>query len=202
MHSRLVTRRAVTAGLAAVPAGLAAAPAGLATISARLAVPIGLGLSASALGAPDATDGLSYAAEAIHQEIEFDAPRQRIYDALTTSGQFDAVTRLSDAIKLVTAPGAQPTSISGDLGGSFTLFGGYVTGRNLEWVPGERLVQAWRTIRWKPGDYSVVKFDLTEAAHGTKLIFDHRGFPNGEGTHLAGGWHLHYWDPLRKFLSQ
>jgi uncharacterized protein YndB with AHSA1/START domain len=182
MQSTLVTRRALAARLAALPAGLA--------------------ISARAFGAPDTADGLSYAAEAIHQEIDFSAPRRRVFDALTTSSQFDAVTRLSDAIKFVTAPGAQPTSISGDLGGLFTLFGGYVTGRNLEWVPGERLVQAWRTVRWKPGDYSIVKFDLTEAGSGTKLIFDHRGFPGDEGTHLAGGWHLHYWDPLSKFLGQ
>jgi uncharacterized protein YndB with AHSA1/START domain len=175
---------------------LAAAPAGLAALSA------GLALSARAMGAPDAADGLTFSAEAIHQEIGFNAPRRRVYDALTTSSQFDTVTRLSDAIKLVTAPGAQPTSISRELGGLFTLFGGYITGRNLELVSGERLVQAWRTVRWKAGAYSVVTFDLTEAGGGTKLIFDHRGFPNGEGAHLAGGWHLHYWDPVAKFLAQ
>jgi uncharacterized protein YndB with AHSA1/START domain len=179
-----VTRRAVAASLAALPVGRAAIPAGLGAIAA------------------DPADGLSFSSESIHQEIEFNAPRRRIFDALTMSSQFDAVTRLSDAINLLTAPGAKPTSISGDLGGPFTLFGGYITGRNLEWVPGERLVQAWRTVRWKSGDYSVVRFDLSEQGGGTRLVFDHRGFPNGEGSHLAGGWHVHYWDPLRKYLEK
>ena len=147
-------------------------------------------------------DGLTHTSEAIHQEIHFNASRERVYRALTTSNEFDAVTRLSDAITLVTAAGAKPTSISHEVGGGFTLFGGYVTGRNLELVRDERLVQAWRASSWDGGDYSVVKFALVVDGAGTKLVFDHQGFPEGEGGHLAEGWHTHYWDPLRKFLSQ
>jgi hypothetical protein len=42
---------------------------------------------------------------------------------------------------------------------------------------------------------------LTQAGSGCGLAFDHRGFPSGEGAHLARGWYLHYWDPLRKLLD-
>ena len=148
-----------------------------------------------------AGDGLSHAAESIRQVVEFNANPVRVYEALTDAKQFDAVTRLSDAVKLVTAPGAKPTSIGRAVGGAFTLFGGYITGRHLELVHGERLVQAWRAASWKPGDYSVVKFLLLENGAGTKMLFDHRGFPEGRGPELADGWHTHYWDPLAKFLS-
>jgi activator of HSP90 ATPase len=44
------------------------------------------------------------------------------------------------------------------VGGTFTLFGGYVTGRNLEMLPDERLVQAWRAGSWKPGAFSIAAF--------------------------------------------
>ncbi|MGB6308265.1 MAG: SRPBCC domain-containing protein, partial [Steroidobacteraceae bacterium] len=150
---------------------------------------------------PDA-GGLSRSSESIHQEVRFDAGRGRVFEALTSSTQFDAVTRLSDALALVTAPGAKSTSISPEVGGPFTLFGGYITGRNLELLREQRLVQAWRTVRWKAGDYSIVKFVLVEDGAATQLIFDHRGFPEGEGSHLAEGWHVHYWEPLSKYLHQ
>ena len=81
------------------------------------------------------------------------------------------------------------------------MFGGYITGRNLELIPNERLVQAWRTSSWDAGDFSIVKFVLVAEGKETKLTFEHRGFPEGQGGHLAEGWHTHYWDPLAKFLS-
>jgi activator of HSP90 ATPase len=149
-----------------------------------------------------AGDGLAHTSESIHQEVRFNASRERIYRVLTTSKEFDAITRLSDAITLVTAAGAKPTSISRLVGGEFTLFGGYITGRNLELARNERLVQAWRTRSWDAGDYSIVKFALVADGAGTKLVFNHRGFPEGQGGHLAKGWHTHYWDPLGKYLSQ
>jgi activator of HSP90 ATPase len=71
----------------------------------------------------------------------------------------------------------------------------------IELVPSIRIVQAWRVIDWNPGVYSIAKFSLTEHAGGTRLIFDHTGFPNGEGQHLADGWKANYWEPLQKYLA-
>jgi activator of HSP90 ATPase len=190
MPSLLISRRAFALRVAALPAGVA-----LATPPAASAATIQRVTSAGA-------DGLTHDSEAIHQEIHFSASRERVYRALTTSRQFDAVTRLSDAISLVTAPGARPTSISPKVGGAVILFGGYITGRNLELTRNERLVQAWRVGSWNAGDYSIVKFALAADRAGTKLVFDHQGFPQGQGNHLAGGWHAHYWEPLKKFLAQ
>jgi len=147
-------------------------------------------------------EGLVHTADAIHQEMTFKASRQKVYEALTTSKQFDAITRLSDAIALMEAPGAKPTSISHEPGGTFTLFGGYITGRNVQTTPNQRLVQAWRTASWPEGDYSIVKFTLIADGDMTRMLFDHQGFPSGEGGHLASGWHSHYWDPMAKFLAQ
>lgn len=90
-------------------------------------------------------DGLTRTSETIHLEISFKASTRRVYDALTDARQFDAVTRLSDAIALVSTQGAKATAINPAVGGSFVLFGGYISGLNLEMLPGERLVQAWHT---------------------------------------------------------
>ena len=175
-------------GLAALPVGIAAADEPAA--------------SAKGVNAQAAADGLSHASEAIRQQVTLDASPQRVYEALTRSKDFDAITRLSDGAVLLAASGAKPTAISTEVGGPFTLFGGYVTGRHLEMLPNERLVQAWRAGSWKPGEFSIAAFYLTAAGGKTKLNFEHRGFPDGNGTSLAHGWHVHYWEPLAKFLAQ
>jgi activator of HSP90 ATPase len=144
---------------------------------------------------------VSHSAEAIHQEVTFKALRQRVYTALMNTAQFDKVTHLGAAMQGNSSLGNQPTQISPELGGSFTLFGGHIIGRHLELVPGTRIVQAWRVADWDPGIFSVVKFQLADQGSGTKLIFDHVGFPQGLGQHLAEGWTGNYWQPLAKFLA-
>ncbi|HYM27187.1 MAG TPA: SRPBCC domain-containing protein, partial [Steroidobacteraceae bacterium] len=150
----------------------------------------------------DSAAGLSHDAEAIHQEVTFAASPRVVYDVLTGTARFDAVTRLSDAVTLLSAPGAQATSIASQPGGAFVLFGGYITGRHVEMVPGERLVQAWRTGSWSAGHYSIVTFTLAAASAGCHLKFDHRGFPPGQGASLAYGWRVHYWEPLALLLRK
>jgi activator of HSP90 ATPase len=159
----------------------------------------GLSLASTALSA-GAEEDVSHSAESIHQEAVFKASRKRVYDALTDTAQFDKVIQLSGAMKSM-ALGSKPTDISREAGGAFTLFGGHIMGRQIELVPDERIVQAWRVESWAPGIYSIAKFELTEQGSGTKIIFDHIGFPKGMGEHLAAGWKAHYWEPLDKLLT-
>src|SRR5947209_2445785 len=147
-----------------------------------------------------AGEEISRTEESIRQEAVFKASRKRVYEALTDTKQFDQVIQLSGVMKSM-APGGKPTEISREVGGAFTLFGGYITGRHIELVPNERIVQAWRTGSWDPGVYSIAKFELEEQGSGTKIVFDHGGFPKGDGEHLAAGWKMNYWEPLEKFLT-
>lgn len=62
-------------------------------------------------------------------------------------------------------------------------------------------MQAWRVGNWEPGRYSVIRVQLERSGDGTKLVLDHTGFPEGQGEHLAGGWHERYWKPLAKYLA-
>lgn len=146
-------------------------------------------------------DGISNSSESIHQEPVFQVDRKRIYAALTDAAQFDKIIRLSAAMKSGSIE-SKPSKISSRVGGTFSLFGGYIVGRHLDLVPNRRIVQAWRVQSWGPGEYSIVKFDLTEQGSGTKIIFDHKGFPAGLAQHLAAGWKGNYWEPLEKYLAQ
>ena len=139
------------------------------------------------------TEEISRNSEAIHQEVEFKAPPDRIYKALTDSAQFSKITEFSMA--------GETAHISGQAGGAFSLFAGHITGRHIELVPNRRVVQAWRDDGWAPGVYSISRFELHASASGTRLVFDHTGFPQGSAAHLAIGWKSHYWEPMAKYLE-
>jgi activator of HSP90 ATPase len=168
--------------------------------AAAIAALSGLTLTQPAMAAR-ADDEISRAAEAIHQETVFKASRKRIYEALTGTEQFNKVTQLSAAVQSGMALGSSATKISREEGGTFTLFGGHILGRHIELVPDERIVQAWRTSDWAAGVYSIARFVLAEENGGTRLVFDHTGFPVGQAAHLAAGWKANYWEPLAKFLA-
>lgn len=113
---------------------------------------------------------------------------QRVYDALLSSKDFALFS-------------GAPAEIDPKAGGAFSLFGGMIVGRNVELVPNERIVQAWRpSADFPEGTYSLVKIQLQPERSGTKLTLDHTGIPEGRFDHLDTGWHSHYWEPLKKFL--
>lgn len=150
------------------------------------------------LGAADGE--ISRMAESIHQEPVFQASRKRVYDLLLTAREFDMVVGRSDAAKSMGGR-IKPATISPVPGGAFSLFGGYITGRQIELTPNERIVQAWRSASWPAGAYSIATFALIEQGDGTRIVFDHAGFPVGQAEHLAEGWHANYWQPMTKVLA-
>jgi len=182
-------------------------PISLATASTRrgLLSRVTIALGGLAVGSPkigaQAAGEISHSAESIHPESVIGASRKRVYEALTDARQFHEVTKIAAAKDKAIPLDKVPTVISLEAGGAFSLFGGIILGRQLELVPNTRIVQAWRVSYWDPGAYSIAKFELVEQGSGTKIVFDHRGFPKGEAESLASGWKAHYWEPLAKFLA-
>ena len=125
---------------------------------------------------------------AIHQEVTIPASPTAVYEVLTNSEKFAAMT------------GGRSADISAEEGGSFAMFGGDIVGRNIELVPGKRFVQAWRPKRWPEGLYSLVSFNLSREGTGTKLVFDQVGYPDEDHAMLDGGWSMMYWQPMSKVL--
>jgi len=132
----------------------------------------------------------------IHQEIYFNVDAKRLYQVLLSSDQFSAMTKKS--FDMFTASSAK---INAEEGGIFSVFDGHIIGRILELVPNQRIVEAWRVVDWPPGIYSIARFEFKASGQGTKLIFDHTGFPDGLKEHLSTGWQQHYWDALKKYLQ-
>ena len=159
--------------------------------------------SRGAAGISAGEEEVSHSCETIHQVVVFKANRKRVYESLTNEKEFDKVVKLSGAMQSgeMKSLGNKPTQIAREVGGTFTLFGGHILGRHLELVPEERIVQAWRVATWEAGVFSIARFQLSEDGGNTKLVFDHTGFPNGQGEHLASGWKGNYWEPLAKVLA-
>ena len=126
---------------------------------------------------------------AIHQDADFPVPPIRVYQVLTDEKQFAAMS-------------GAPARIEAREGGSLSLFGGAIVGRNIELVEGRRLVQAWRDKDWAPGLYSIIRFELHPAGSGTRLAFDQAGYPESDHASLVSGWHVHYWEPMKAFFRK
>ena len=147
-----------------------------------------VGLVLGSLGIASAYAQTKKPGTAIHQEFDFKATPARIYEALLNSKQFSAFTK-------------NPAEIQPQPGAAFKLFGGQIEGRNVELVPNQRIVQAWRPSAWPPGVYSIVRFELVAHGSGTRIVLDHAGFTEDKWEHLNEGWRSNYWEPLRKYLD-
>jgi len=128
-------------------------------------------------------------AKAIHQEEDYKADPKRIYEALLDARQFTAFS------------GGRSAVIHREVGGAFSIFAGHIVGLNLELAPNRRIVQAWRVVSWAEGVYSIARFELQVRGTGTRVIFDHTGFPPDLAEHLESGWQENYWKSLRKYLD-
>jgi activator of HSP90 ATPase len=124
----------------------------------------------------------------LHYQIEYKVSPQRIYEVLLDSKQFAAFTGL-------------PAEIDAKAGGACSMFGGMIVGRNIELVPNQRIVQAWRPGHWGPGVFSVARFEMMPRGSESTLVLDHTGFPEGNADGLDQGWHAHYIDGLRKYFG-
>jgi activator of HSP90 ATPase len=148
----------------------------------------GAAIALGSLAVPAAAEANS-SPNTFHQEIEFEASPSRIYEILLDDKQFSSFS-------------GAPAEIQPGLGGAFKLFGGPtlkgVIGRNLELIPDQRIIQAWRANVWLAGVYSVVRFELTRERTGTRIVFDQAGLG---AVPQAVAWNHMYWDPLRKFLG-
>ncbi len=138
--------------------------------------------------AKDSSCSTGPARTTLHYQVEYKVSPMRIYEALLDSKKFTAVTGL-------------PAEIDASAGGACSMFGGMILGRNIELVPNQRIVQAWRPGHWSPGVFSVVKFELMPRGSEATLTLDHTGFPEGNADGLDQGWHAHYFDGLRKYFG-
>jgi uncharacterized protein YndB with AHSA1/START domain len=94
-------------------------------------------------------------------------------------------------------------AMSDEIGAQVVAWGGYITGRNLELVPGERIVQSWRTNKFTDQhEDSIITVTLEEVAEGTLLTLVHSKVPADQTHYEDGGWQEHYFEPMQEYFKK
>jgi activator of HSP90 ATPase len=126
----------------------------------------------------------------IQQQAMIDADPAQVYAVLANAEALSALSGMSG-------------TAGRSAGEEFSAFDGHVVGRQIELVPGERIVQAWRFPVWAPGTYSIVRFTLVAEGGGTRLVLDQHGEPDDWHEHVDTNWPTFYLTPLtRHFAAQ
>jgi activator of HSP90 ATPase len=126
----------------------------------------------------------------IRQTVTIGAPPKKVYEALLNEKKHSKFT-------------GRKAVISRKAGGAFTCYGTYLSGFNVDLVPGKRIVQAWRSSGWPKGTFSIATFALSRAPRGgTKLRFTQIGVPASSQMDINKGWRTYYWKPLKAYLEK
>ena len=88
------------------------------------------------------------------------------------------------------------------VGGKFTAWDGYISGKFIELEEGKRVVQEWSSTDF-PKDYPASKLELTfcEVPKGTEIVMVHSNVPKEQADETAEGWTEWYWNPLKEYFS-
>lgn len=124
----------------------------------------------------------------IRQSVSFAASPSELYTMFLSSAVHAAFT-------------GAPARISGKIGGRFTVYDGYATGRNVALIPGKKIVQSWRASDWPEGVESLLTLTLTAARTGCRLTMVHSGVPSDQVDSIAQGWKDYYWTPIKELLK-
>jgi uncharacterized protein YndB with AHSA1/START domain len=93
--------------------------------------------------------------------------------------------------------------MSDQVGDEVEAWDGYITGRNLELIPGERIVQSWRTRQFTDEhEDSIITLTLEKTEDGTLLTLVHSNVPKEMITYEQGGWHKHYFEPMQEYFAK
>ena len=124
----------------------------------------------------------------IQQTVTFNASPHAVYEALMDSTKHAAFT-------------GSKASLSREIGGSYMAYDEYITGKNIELVPDQKIVQDWHASDWPEGYFSRITFELTAVPEGTRLDFTHADLPEGTEEEFTQGWIDNYWEPLKAYLE-
>ncbi len=116
------------------------------------------------------------------------APRD-VYDAWLSSRGHSAMT-------------GSKARVSAKVGGGYTAWGDYISGKTLALVPGKKIVQSWRTTEFTKDDPdSEITVTLLPLKAGTRVVLVQEGVPDGQTSYQKGGWRDHYFRPMTRYFA-
>jgi activator of HSP90 ATPase len=88
------------------------------------------------------------------------------------------------------------------VGGEYTAWDGYITGKTLELDQDKRLVQTWRTSEFLDDDAdSKIEVTFEAVDDGTYLTLRHSNVPADNRSYEEGGWQDSYFAPMSEYFQ-
>jgi activator of HSP90 ATPase len=140
---------------------------------------------------PSATTGNQHGAKTavIQQSAEFKTSPETLYEMYMDSAKHSRAT-------------GSRAKLGRKAGDAFIAFDGSLRGKNLLVVPGEMVVQAWRSSSWKKADGdSILIMTFRKTAYGARVDLVHVNVPEHDHKGVTAGWPKFYWKPWRAYLS-
>jgi len=95
-----------------------------------------------------------------------------------------------------------PCKISAKEGAKYSVHGGYITGKTLQLVKDNLIVQTWRAMDWDKSEVdSTFIINLEEKGKDTVLYATHANVPDKHAASVTKGWTGHYWNPWKQHLA-
>ena len=126
----------------------------------------------------------------IKQSIGFNCTAHDIYEAFMDEKKHAAFTD-------------SKARIDRKVNGKFSIYDGEITGKTLELIPDEKIVQEWRYEypEWPKDYFSKITINLKEINGKTRLRFFHTGIPEQYASEIEQGWKEYYWEPMKEMLE-
>ena len=128
--------------------------------------------------------------KSLEQEIIIKTSPHEIYEAFMDSKKHSKFTE-------------SKAKVSREIGGSYSIFEGALSGKNLELIQDKKIVQTWRSEgeNWPKGYYSTITLILEPIDQGTLIKFTHVDIPEASYESVKEGWNTYYWEPLKEMLE-
>lgn len=114
------------------------------------------------------------------------ATPDEIYMALTNPVTMELWT--GEVAEMSTEPGSE-----------FSMWDGSITGKNLEFEPGKKIVQQWYFEG--ESDNSVVTIKLHPDKKGSSVELRHTNIPDADYDDMVDGWNNSYFGALQEFFE-
>ena len=98
--------------------------------------------------------------------------------------------------------GGEPAKISAKEGSKFSVWGEYITGKNLQLIKDKLIVQSWYGSDWAKDDLdSTFILQFEQKGKDTVVNMTHANIPDKQADDIKKGWTDYYWTPWKSYLS-
>jgi len=92
-----------------------------------------------------------------------------------------------------------PAVMNTEPGSEFSLWDGDITGRNIELIPGSKIVQEW--YFGDQAEKSVVTITIIADKGDSKVTVEHNNIPDEDFNEIAEGWREYYIGAINNFFN-